>query len=124
MTLDRPLGIGASGGHGPIRYTCTQYIPGREAEFTLDRKELSMGFLGRHVFEVVPRPHGIIFRHTIDMELDFRNWLRWKFLVETIHDAVIEDLLDNAEKHVRGAVSQAARWGVRVRLIRRWLARH
>ncbi|MDQ3135435.1 MAG: hypothetical protein M3Q76_11655, partial [Acidobacteriota bacterium] len=29
MKLDRPLGVGAKGGHGPIRYVVEAYEPGR-----------------------------------------------------------------------------------------------
>jgi hypothetical protein len=27
--FDRPLGVGASGGHGPVRYAVVEFIPGR-----------------------------------------------------------------------------------------------
>ncbi len=33
MRLDRPLEVGASGGHGPIRYTVEAYEPGRWVRF-------------------------------------------------------------------------------------------
>jgi len=33
MRLDRPLGVGAVGGHGPIRYCVESYSPGRSVQF-------------------------------------------------------------------------------------------
>lgn len=36
MVLDRNLTVGASGGHGKIRYTCTAHIPARLPELTFD----------------------------------------------------------------------------------------
>src|SRR5918992_289513 len=36
ILFDRPLSVGAKGGHGPIRYTVTAYEPGRLIEFEFD----------------------------------------------------------------------------------------
>ncbi|MFD3809276.1 hypothetical protein ACFWTC_38425 [Streptomyces sp. NPDC058619] len=36
MRFDRPLGLGAQGGHGPVRYTVTGYDPGQRVRFTFD----------------------------------------------------------------------------------------
>jgi len=35
MVLDRPLGVGAEGGHGPIRYRVAEYSPGARVVFEL-----------------------------------------------------------------------------------------
>ena len=34
MVLDRPLAVGADGGHGVIRYYVSEYEPGRRVRFT------------------------------------------------------------------------------------------
>src|SRR4051794_6828518 len=51
MRLDRPLGVGAAGGHGPIRYSVTAYEPGRSIEFTFAPV---MKVRGTHTFFVEP----------------------------------------------------------------------
>ena len=39
--------------------------------------------------------------------------------VEPLHDAVIEDLFDNAERETPGTVIRPATWSPRVRVLRR-----
>ncbi|GAB3840392.1 hypothetical protein HDA39_002572 [Kribbella italica] len=36
LRLDRPLAVGARGGHGPVRYHVSAYDPGRRVRFDLD----------------------------------------------------------------------------------------
>ena len=50
MEFDRPLGVGADGGHGPIRYSVEEYRPGESVRF---RFRGPKGFDGVHFFEVV-----------------------------------------------------------------------
>lgn len=67
MRLDHPLGVGASGGHGPVRYAVEEFIPGHRVKFRFSGPR---GFNGFHRFEVVPMSNGgTILRHTIDMEV-------------------------------------------------------
>jgi hypothetical protein len=49
MKFDRPLSVGAVGGHGPIRYTIESYKPGSRIQFRFTEPK---GFLGSHRFEV------------------------------------------------------------------------
>jgi len=49
MRLDRPLQVGAVGGHGPIRYRVEWYEPGRAVLFRFTGMR---GFHGSHGFEV------------------------------------------------------------------------
>jgi len=53
MRLDRPLGVGAHGGHGPIRYRVEHHDPGRHVRF---RFEAPAGFDGFHEYAVLPGP--------------------------------------------------------------------
>ena len=76
MVLDRPLALGADGGHGVIR-------------------------------------HILIGRNRGAMRLLFPA------VVEPLHDAVVEDLLDNAEREATGTVIRPAMWSPRVRVLRR-----
>ena len=45
--------------------------------------------------------------------------LMFSAVVEPLHDAVVEDLLDNAEREATGSVARPASWSPRVRVLRR-----
>ena len=79
-------------------------------------------FDGRHYFEVVPRRSGAILRHVVEGECGFKDWLIWHMVIGPCHDALLEDGLDLAENALTGA-SKKSGWGVRVRMIRKALAR-
>jgi hypothetical protein len=105
--FDRPLGIGAKGGHGPIRYTVTAYEPGRSITFEFDP---GSGLQGHHGFEVEPAGSGRArMRHVLDVEVGgIYRLLRPVFLA--MHDALVEDLLDNAELATTARIARPARW--------------
>jgi hypothetical protein len=113
MILDRPLSVGADGGHGPIRYRCTAYVPGRRAEFTF-----APGFIaaGTHTFEVLDR--GAL-RHTMIVRLRGAGRLLWPLAIRWLHDACLEDLLDHAADSLGHAPATPARHSPLVRLLRR-----
>src|SRR5829696_5703469 len=52
MVLEAPLAIGVRGGHGPIRYRVSEYVPGRSVVFTFDE---GVGLRGTHRFDIIPR---------------------------------------------------------------------
>ncbi len=110
LRLDRPLGIGADGGHGFVRYRCTGYEPGKRLEFTFSP---GLGLIGTHVFEAVPG--GV--RHTLRGRPI--GWMRlwWPLAVRWLHDALIEDLFDNISVSA-GQRIEPARWSGWVRLLR------
>lgn len=119
MRLDRPLGPGAVGGHGPIRYTVVAHAPGQWVRFTFTGPK---GVLGFHDYAVLPTGAGTVLRHTIAIRL--RGWARlsWPLVFRWLHDALLEDCLDRAEQAVAGQVSRPARWNRRVRFLRRVIA--
>ncbi|MEM9190768.1 MAG: SRPBCC family protein [Myxococcota bacterium] len=120
IRLDRELGVGAAGGHGPIRYSVEGYQPGRSVTF---RFEPSTGFEGNHWIEIAPGVGGVFFRHVIHAESGFWGRLYWSLIVRPLHDALIEDAFDNAERAITGAVARPARWSLRVRALRSILSR-
>jgi hypothetical protein len=122
MLFDTELKAGAKGGHGVVRYAVEEYVPGRRAIFRFDGTGLTADLDGRHYFEVVPRQKYVILRHVIDAECGFRAWLKWKIIIEPLHDALLEDALDLAERSLHGAVANPARWSPRVKLLRKILA--
>ncbi len=123
MRFNRALGVGASGGHGPVRYAVSSYVPGRLAEFQFDGTGLTANWDGRHLFEVIPRRSGVILRHTIDAACDAPTWLTWFFMVRPMHNALLEDALDRAESDLGIGPRKPARWGVWIRLLRKMAAK-
>lgn len=117
MVLDRPIAVGAVGGHGPIRYRVTAHVPGRMVEFTVDP---GVGLVGTHTFVVEPvGPSRTRLRHAI--EGSTAGWMRlaWPSAVRWLHDAVLEDLLDRAERVAGTGPQRPAQWSRWVRLLRR-----
>jgi hypothetical protein len=121
--FDAPLGVGARGGHGPVRYAVSAYVPGRIAEFRFDGTGLTADWDGRHLFEVIPRKSRVILRHTIDAAADPKTWLAWFFMIRPMHNALIEDALDRAESELDIGPRKPARWGVWIRLLRKMAAK-
>jgi hypothetical protein len=121
MRFDRPLGVGASGGHGPVRYRVEEYVPGRRVVFRFSER---MGLDGTHRLEVDDSEGVVELRHVLaGRPRRTRTLLTWLLITRPIHDAVLEDLLDRAELAVSGEVLRPARWSWRVRLLRRRFAR-
>lgn len=115
MRLDRPLAVGASGGHGSIRYRVTEYEPGRRVRFTFDP---ACGVDGHHELTVAPSGEGTRVEHLLACRT--RGLLRLvQPLLIRAHDAVVEDLLDNAEREATGTVRAPARWSPLTRLMQR-----
>lgn len=122
MQLDSPLGEGAAGGHGPVRYAVAEYIPGRRVVFGFSEEGVMAGLDGRHYFEVVPRRNNVLLRHVVEGECGFKTWLLWLLVVGPCHDALMEDALDLAENSLTGG-RRSTRLGIRVRMLRRMIAR-
>lgn len=118
LRLDRPLQVGARGRHGPIRYEVQAYQPGALVQL---RFTAPGGLDGWHAFEVLDatRCHCVL-EHRIEMRL--RGWARltWPLVYAPLHDALIQDLLSNAQQAV-GHAPRAVRWSPYVRLLRRAL---
>lgn len=127
LRLSRPLDarspagslwVGADGGHGPIRYRVISYDPGRQVTFEFSPSD---GLRGWHRLELEPLgddDHGVILRHVLWGRL--RGWSRltWPLAVRWLHDALVEDLLDRAERSL-GASPRDRAWSLWVRILRR-----
>ncbi|SHM21102.1 DUF2867 domain-containing protein [Cryptosporangium aurantiacum] len=117
LRFDGPLGAGASGGHGPIRYSVTEYEPGRRVRCAFSP---TLGVRGYHEFRADPvADDRVRLVHEIDATLGGRMRVLWPLAIRWLHDALIEDALDNAERVTTGAVVNPNRWSPWVRLLRR-----
>jgi len=116
MHLDRPLQLGAVGGHGPIHYRVDTYEPGRRVHFTLRAPQ---GFDGFHGFEIESTPlHGTTLRHVIHMTARGPAVLTWPVVFGPLHDALLEDCLDAAARAL-GETPRSKPWSLWVRTLRR-----
>jgi hypothetical protein len=97
MRLDRPLQVGAVGGHGPIRYAVVAYEPGRLVEFRFTGPR---GFNGGHRFEVRPHDQGSVLMHTLEMDAKGMASFTWPLIFRHLHDALVEDGLSKAQRHL------------------------
>ncbi|MET7341585.1 SRPBCC family protein [Streptomyces sp. NPDC005547] len=118
MAFDRPLGVGAAGGHGPVRYTVVAHVPALWVRFAFDGPR---GFHGFHEYAVLPAgtgESGAVLRHTLAMRTTGPARLTWPLVWRPLHDALIEESLDRAERACAGAVARPARRGPYTRLLR------
>ena len=117
MVLDGAVAVGAAGGHGPIRYRVTGHESGRRVEFTFDP---GLGLHGRHTFSAeAAGPDATLLRHVAEGRTSGPMLVGWPLAVRWLHDAVLEDLLDNAERAVGAGPARQARWSPWVRLLHR-----
>jgi hypothetical protein len=117
MALDRPLGVGAAGGHGPVRYIVEAYEPGQSIRF---RFRGPRGFDGHHGLEIVPlTAQRCTLRHRIEMTTRGMARLTWPLLFRPLHDALLEDALAVAQASL-GQTPLMRPWSMRVRVLR-WL---
>lgn len=120
LRLNGPLAVGSRGGHGPVRYRVEQYEPMRRVRFRFERP---LGFDGFHEFRVIAdheAPAQLV--HVLDARMSSTARLSWPLVFRPLHDALIEDALDNAERHAAGQLQRPARWSIRVKALRRVLA--
>ncbi len=115
IRFDRPLGAGAAGGHGPVRYSVTVHDPGRRLRFAFDPP--GNGF---HELSVEPVGSGrCLLRHVLEQDLRGAEYLGWLLAVRAVHGTVIEELFDNAELAATGTLPRPVRRGRYVRLLQR-----
>jgi hypothetical protein len=95
MKFDRPLAVGAIGGHGFIGYTVERYQPGREIQFRFTSPQ---GLNGMHRLTLEELPDGNTrVKHVIEALLEGPMLLGWHVFIRCLHDALVEDGMDRAE---------------------------
>jgi Polyketide cyclase / dehydrase and lipid transport/Protein of unknown function (DUF2867) len=119
ILLDRGLAVGSTGGHSRIRYRVTEYEPGHRIRFAFDPR---IGLRGYHEFRVESDPGGCRLVHDGVATTHGPTRLAWPVAVRWLHEALIKDLLDNAESAATGTLRAPGRWSPWVRLLRRTLA--
>lgn len=117
MLFDRALSVGATGGHGPVRYVVDAYTPGRLLTFRFTGPR---GFDGVHRFECIGDSPARLC-HTLAMDARGVAMLSWPLLFRPLHDALLEDSLATAQASL-GLEPQVLPWSPWVRLLRWFLS--
>lgn len=95
MRLNQPLGVGAAGGHGPVRYFVTAYEPGKRVEFRFTGPS---GFYGTHAFTATELASDTtLLKHELTLSPVGIARVTWPLFFRPMHDALIEESLDLAE---------------------------
>lgn len=116
LRLDKPLSVGARGGHGPIRYHVIEYEPGYMVRF---RFSSPPGFLGHHEFILEHAPGDAVrLRHVVTLGLVGDARWTWPVVWRPLHDALMEDLMDRAEAAVTGQPVSPRKWSAWVGFLR------
>ncbi|HYO28347.1 MAG TPA: hypothetical protein VER68_08735 [Azonexus sp.] len=120
MEFDRPLRVGARGGHGPIRYFVEEYAPGESIKF---RFAGPAGFDGFHGYQrIKTTADTVVLRHALEMTTHGLAVLSWLVVYRPMHDALIEDSFATAEASL-GQAPQITPWSFWVRFLR-WVVSH
>ncbi|KAB1990555.1 DUF2867 domain-containing protein [Streptomyces triticiradicis] len=102
MVLDRPLAVGADGGHGGIRYRVAAHEPGRSVRFDTTGDGLGTGW---HRFDVEPLgPGRCRISHVLEVTMSAGRFAFFKLAIEPVHDTMVEEVFDNAERAVLGSL--------------------
>ncbi len=118
MKLNEGLKEGSIGGHGPIKYTVTKYIPGNYIQFEFTRPK---GFNGSHSFEITElEGTKTEIKHTIEMNTTVTGTLIWIIAIRWLHDAFMEDSFDKVENKYLSA-KKKTEWNIWVKVLRRLL---
>lgn len=97
MIFRKGLVEGATGGHRPIRYAISKYIPGSSIEFNFLKPD---GFKGIHKFEITEiEKDKTELKHTISMTVSGKGIITWYVTMKWLHDALLEDCMDKAENN-------------------------
>jgi len=103
VAFDRPLGVGAEGGHGSIRYSVIAYEPGRRIVF---RFAPGGGLAGLHGFELAPVASDRT-RITHFLDAESAAWMRPLMpILIGWHDAMVETAFDRAEQEATGSLAR------------------
>lgn len=114
LRLSDGLRPGSRGGHGPIRYVVEE-VSDQAIVFRFERPALH----GTHRFEVQPDGLACVVRHVLEARPALGTRIAWMLATRWLHDALLQDLLDNLTREVGGQVRRPARWSGYVRLLRR-----
>ncbi len=111
--------VGSRGGHGPIRYSVKEIVPGTGIEFQFEKPS---GFHGVHGFILEEQSESLtLLSHYIRMKTTGKSILSWWFIYRPLHNALIEDCLTKAERSLE-LEPKRKKWNLWVRFLRNILS--
>ena len=117
MRLTPGLIPGATGGHGPVRYRVERSDPTSTVAFTFTAPR---GFRGGHSFTVMRSSESLTtVKHEIRMHAQGWARLTWPLFFRPLHDALLEEALDNLGRQLGEPPRQPHRRSLWVRALRR-----
>jgi hypothetical protein len=116
--FDRSLQRGAIGSHGGIQYVVDSYDPGRQVKFTFIEPK---GYLGYHQFCLVENGDNTLIRHRVEFKTSLISFLTWRYIIQWVHDALIEDAFDSAQDAIGSPPKKPNQWAKRVYFFRHLL---
>lgn len=98
MRFKYGLKVGEKGGHGIIRYSVEEFIPGALIVFRFIKPK---GFNGIHKFEIESiNTNTTQVKHSIIMKtIGIMATLKWVLVIRWLHDALIENAFDTIENN-------------------------
>jgi len=119
IKFDRPLEVGAIGGHGAIKYKVIEYNPSSSIKFKFT-KDLE-GYHEMVITEI--NRNECLLRHSIYAKVTGFMIFLWPIMIRPLHNALIEDLLDKVEIQL-SSVKSPKLWNSWVKLLRRLIGMH
>ncbi len=115
MKFREGLKVGSKGGHGIIRYTIVEYDLEQGIKFQFTNPK---GFIGTHEFNIIDiDENSTMVSHTIKMKTHGVATFQWLLFIRWLHDALIEDALDNIENHF-STHKKVSNWSIWVKFWR------
>jgi hypothetical protein len=111
--VDRWPAFGGDG-FGFLRHELAEHRPGERIVFRITGPR---GLRGTHGWDLSPEDGHSRLRHTVDAECTGLMRVAWPLVVQPIHEAVHEDVLDRAQAAVGGPAIEHP-WSRRVRAVR------
>ena len=119
MRFDKPLSVGARGGHGPIRYWIQEYEPTARILFRFENTHpFSRGIEGYHTLFMERSERGTKLVHEIVGTIRGRALFLWPLVIRPLHDALVEDALARAASHFDAALPFPPKLSLWVRVLR------
>jgi hypothetical protein len=119
MRFKEGVRVGSRGGHGPIRYSVKEIVPGKGIEFQFEKPS---GFHGVHGFILEEQTESTtLLSHYIRMKTTGKSILSWGLVYRPLHNALIEDCLTKAERSLE-LESKRKKWNLWVRFLRKILS--
>jgi Protein of unknown function (DUF3995) len=101
MRVPHPITVGDQAGHADIAYVVDEYRPREALWFRFDP---ACGLDGRHGVTVEQHGDFVTLTHRLEANAVGRGRFTWPLMIRAMHDQLVEELLDNAERMLGPAV--------------------